>query len=77
MKRKKENKLVVNWITREDILSSYFVPEERVREEARQEQNIKNALGFYKDGVDLKIILKNTGLIEKELNDILKEYEKV
>ena len=50
------------WITREDILSSYFVPEERerVREEAHQEQNIKNALDFYKDGVDLKIILKNT-----------------
>ena len=75
MKRKKGNKLVIGWITREDILSSYFVPEER--EKARKEQNIKNALGFYRDGVDLKIILKNTGLTEKEFNDILKEYEKV
>ena len=93
-KRKKRNKLVVDWITREDILSSYFVPEERekVREEGRQEGRqetlkeaeekihqalIQNALGLYKDGVDLKIILRNTSLTEKEFNDILKKYEKV
>ena len=76
--------------TREDILSSYFVPEERekVREEGRQETLkeaeekihqalIQNALGLYKDWVDLKIILRNTSLTEKEFNDILKKYEKV
>ena len=76
--------MVVDWITREDILSSYFVPEERekVRQEAIKETEkkahqalIQNALGLYKDGVDLKIILKNTSLTEKEFNDILKKYE--
>ena len=74
-KRKKENKLVVNWITREDILSSYFVPEERER--VRKEQNIKNILSFYQNGASKDLIIKSTGITEKEFNDILKEYEKV
>ena len=82
-KRKKENKLVADWITREDILSSYFVPEEREKviketrkktlkeaDEKIHQALIQNALGLYKDGVDLKIIL--TSLTEKEFNDILK-----
>ena len=90
MKRKKENKLVVNWITREDILSSYFVPEERERviketrkktlkeaEEKIHQALISNILSFYRNGVSKDLILKSFNISEKEFNDILKEYEKV